>query len=275
MLDYVMPMKEQINDKNYISLLENRKGKIEFYNRVRKYFAQPFIKRYLDTEVIGFEKILKNESCIFVTHHCLYFDSILLGAVFDKKIHGWIAENVFLKRKNLYECLELIPVKTSIGTSTSTSHEERNEIMKAYQKTRELSIFWLRNTSDAITTTNDGLAECCLSKTQGVIDLNERKNHSGAANLAYESNSDSKKNILVFPISCWIPGEQREKLLIAEGKWGWKSILYLEKERRIPCKIYINDPLSSRTYNHKKKLQEEIRKRQIDGYNLLEKISKN
>jgi hypothetical protein len=264
-------MKLQINNENYDPLLKNREDKTDFYKLVRKRFAQPFIERYFDVNVLGQEKVPEKDSCIFVTHHCLYFDSILLGAVFNKKIHGWIAENVFLKRRGLYERLELIPVRTD----TSMSHEERNEIMRAYQKTRELSIFWLRNTSDAIATTNDGLAECCLNKEGSMIELNERKNYSGAVNLAYEANSDSKQDTLVFPISCWIPKEHRKKLLIAEGKWGWKSLLYLEKQKKIPCGICINNPLSLKTYDHKKKFQDEIRKEQIDGYNFLEKISKS
>jgi len=268
-------MKEQTNNGCYDSLLKNRDEKIEFYNRVVKYCLQPFIKRYLDIQVIGHEKVPKEDSCIFVTNHCVYFDGIILGSVLDKKIHGWIAENVFLKRKELYERLELIPVKTSTGPNTNTSHEQRNEIMNAYKKTRELSHFWLRNTSDAIQTTNDGLAECCIDGNGAVIGLEERKNHSGAANLAYDVDSDSGKSVLVFPVSSWIPKEHRKKLLIAEGVGGWKSWLYLEKNRKIPFKIYINEGLSSKDYDHKKKLQEEIRKRQIEGYNLLEQISKS
>jgi hypothetical protein len=264
-------MKEDINGMDYNNLLNNRERKKEFYSWARKHFAQPFIKRYFDIQVIGHEKIPEEDSCIFVTHHCLYFDSILLGAVFDKKIHGWIAENVFLKRKKLYDYLELIPIKTGGGAN----REKRNELMKAYQKTVDLSLFWLKNTSDAVATTNDGLAECCINEAGNVISLDERNNHCGATNLAYESNINSKKDILVFPISCWIPKEHRKELLIARGKWGWKGLLYLEKQRRISCLIYVNDPLSSKIYDHKKKLQDEIRKRQIKGYNLLEEIAKS
>ena len=264
-------MKEQINNPSSVSLLENREDKIKFYNHIVEDFLQPFVRRYLDVQITGNEKIPRNDSCIFVTHHCLYFDGILIGAVFDKKIHGWIAENVFLRRKNLYERLELIPVKIN----ADQGREGRNEMMKAYQKTKELSIFWLRNTPDVVVTTNDGLAECCVNKDGSVMSLEERENHSGAASLAYEANSDSERNICVFPLSCWIPKEHREQLLIAEGKWGWKSLLYLEKHRKIPYKIYINNPLSSKDYNHKKKLQEEIRRRQIEGYNILENMSKN
>jgi len=264
-------MNEQTNSEDYAALLKNREDKINFYDRVVKYFLQPFIRRYLDVQITGNEKVPKNDPCIFVTHHCLYFDGILLGAVFDKKVHGWIAENVFMRRKNLYERLELIPVKIN----TDQNQRGRNELMKAYQKTKDLSIFWLRNTSDVIITTNDGLAECCTNKDGSVMPLNERKNHSGAASLAYESDSGSERDVFVFPLSCWIPKEHRENLLIAEGKWGWKSLLYLERHRKIPYKIYINDPLFSRDYDHKKKLQDEIRRRQIKGYSLLEEISKN
>jgi len=178
-------MEEQTNSENYSSLLENRENKIKFYENIRKYFIRPFIRRYLDVKVIGQEKITKNNPCIFVTHHCLYFDGILFGAIFDKKIHGWIAENVFLRRKGLYEHLELIPVKTSAGIG----RDGRNEIMKAYQRTKDLSLFWLRNTFDAVGI-NEGLAECCLNESGKLISLEERKSHAGAANLAYEADLD-------------------------------------------------------------------------------------
>jgi len=264
-------MKEQTNSEDYVILLKNRESKIKFYDRARKYFAQPFIKRHFNVHITGDKKIPGDNSCIFVTHHCLYFDSILLGAIFDKKIHGWIAENVFSKRKKLYERLELIPIKTG----GDENRENRKELMDSYKKTVDLSLFWLKHTFDAVATTNDGLAECCLDQAGNVISLENRKNYSGAVNLAYGSNQGSEKDILVFPISCWIPEEHRRELLIAKGKWGWRGLLYLEKQRKIPCRIYVSEGLSPKNYDHKKKFQDEIRRRQVEGYNILENITKS
>lgn len=247
------------NKEDFSHLLEGRDFRLRFYNFARNIVVKPIIQRYLDTEVLGAEKIPTDKSGIFVTHHAVYFDSLLLGTTFDKKIHGWIAEHVFDSRKKLYTCLELVPVKTKGGKD----RDELKALLNAYIRTKELSLFWLKNTTDLVATTNDGLAETCLDEKGEIKSLEDRMNHAGVTNLAYEAK------VPVFPISCWIPEEHRKELLIAKG---WSSFKYLEKHKKIPCRFYINGPLNVEDYANKKLLQEDIRKKQIEGFKILESL---
>jgi 1-acyl-sn-glycerol-3-phosphate acyltransferase len=239
--------------------LNNRRGHELGYNLVVNYFAKYlFVNRYLDLKVEGKERVPK-ESCMIITHHGIYFDSFVVANAVDKRIHGWVAESVFEKRKGLYEFLELIPVYTN----QETTKIERAKAIEKFNYSKALSLFWLHNTNDVVVLTNDGLAESCIDANDQVIDLSNRANHSGAANVAFEAN------VPVVPITSWLPKEHRRNLLLSNGV---ESFFYLEKHKRIPFRMYINEPIMPGECKSKKELQNEIRKRQLDGLSILERM---
>ncbi|MDD5455080.1 MAG: 1-acyl-sn-glycerol-3-phosphate acyltransferase, partial [Candidatus Ratteibacteria bacterium] len=213
--------------------------------------VSPLINHFLDIQAVGLENIPK-ESCIIVTHHCLYFDSSVLGVTIKRKIHGWIDEDAFSKPglKQLCYMLEQIPVKTG-GQS---SRED-------YRKTKETSIMWLKNSLDLVAMTNDGASRYLLDEKGNILKLFSRINHSGAANLAMETN------VPIIPTASWIPEKHQKELFISKGL---DSIKYMERNKKIPYIFYFCKPLIPSEYANKQDLKENIRKKQIEAY---EKIS--
>lgn len=235
---------------NYQYLLQNRRMKIAFYSWVRNRIVHSLMNRWMDIRVEGLDNVPAG-SCIIVTHHCLYFDSCVLGATLERKIHGWIDEDVFSKPglKLLCSFLEQIPVKTGGRASR-----------KDYRKTKELSCLWLKNTNELIALTNDGASRFILDDNGNIKDLPFRINHSGAANLAMETGA------LVVPVASRISKEHQRELFVSRGM---KSIRYLEKNKKIPYLISFSEPIDPAKYKSKKELKENIRKRQIKSYKKL------
>jgi len=249
---------------NYSHLLEGRWKRTALYNGIGDFLVGPVLNRWLDIRRVGDKRVPK-ESCIFVTNHALYFDALVIGSSFGeigKKVHGWIEEKVYKSREWLYEPLELIPVRVGKGST----REEQRELMNAFNRSKELSVFWLRNTNDGVALTSDGLAESCIDEknTGRVKPLPERGNHAGPASLSYDAGA------LVVPVTAWIPEQHRRALLMADG---WKSFRYLENNRKIPYIFYFSEPIDPKNYSKKAELQAEIRKRQNEGWSLLEKFA--
>lgn len=247
---------EARENPEFSGLLKYRAGKIALYNGLSKLVVSPILKYWLDIKVLGAEKIPRG-SCVLVTNHAIYMDALVLGAVIDKKIHGWIAENVYSQRPKLYGALELISVKTG----PCSTREEQKALLIAFNQNKKLSEFWIKNTSDAIALTSDGLAESCLDLDGNVKPLSARDNHSGPANLGFSLEAP------IVHVTLWVPEKHRTALLKAGGL---KSLKYLESNRRIPYKIYINEPLNPVDYSTKGDLQIAIRRAQISGWNFLE-----
>ena len=237
-------------DRNYQYLLQNIKIKISFYHWLRNTIASPLINRFLDIRAEGLENIPK-ESCIIVTHHCLYFDSSVIGITIKRKIHGWIDEDAFSKPGlgRLCNLLEQVPVKTG----GQASRED-------YRKTKEMSIMWLKNTNDLVALTNDGASRYLFDENGNILDLSSRMNHSGAASLAMEAN------VSVIPTASWIPEKHHKELFVSKGL---ESIRYMERNKKIPYLFFFSKPISPSEYQNKKDLKEDIRKRQLEAHQKL------
>jgi 1-acyl-sn-glycerol-3-phosphate acyltransferase len=237
-------------NRDYQYLLKNREIRIAFYNWFKKRIVSPIITRFLDIRVKGLENIPEGP-CIIVSHHCLYFDSSVIGVTLERKTHGWIDEDAFSKPglRTLCILLEQIPVKTG----GQASRED-------YKKTKETSLLWLRNTNEIVGLTNDGASTYLFDETGNIIDLPFRMNHSGAASLAIEAN------VPIIPMASWIPEKHQKELFVSKGL---KSIIYMERNRKIPYLIYFSEPIHPSDYNNKKDLKEDIRKRQLDSYKKL------
>ena len=236
---------------SYQYLSKNRKIKTAFYHWFRRTVVATLIKRYLNIQAEGLNNIPEG-SCIIVTHHCLYFDSSVIGVTLRRKIHGWIDEDAFSKIGLGFLCnlLEQIPVKTG-------GHASRED----YMKTKEISLFWLKNTSDIVGLTNDGASKYLFDENGNIQALPSRMNHSGAATLAIEAS------IPIVPTASWIPGKHQKELFVSKGL---KSIMYMERNKKIPYFFHFSHPLNPSLYQNKKDLKEDIRKKQIEAY---EKIS--
>lgn len=231
--------------------MRNRKIKIGFYYWLKNTILSPLINRLLDIQAIGLENVPK-QPCIIVTHHCLYFDSSVIGVSLDRKIHGWIDEDAFSKPglRILSTMLEQVPVKTG-GQATR----------KDYKRTKEMSIVWLKNTKDLVALTNDGASRYLFDGNGNIKDLSSRMNYSGAANLGMETN------VPIIPTALWIPPKHQKELFVSKGL---RSINYMERNKKIPYLIYFSKPLYPSQYKSRKDLQEDIRKKQLESY---EKIS--
>ncbi len=177
--------------------------------------VSPLINRYLDIRAEGLNNI-PDGPCIIVTHHCLYFDSSVIGVTLERKIHGWIDEDAFSKPglKFLCNLLEQIPVKTG----GQASRED-------YRKTKEMSLMWLRNTNDLVGLTNDGASKYLFDENGNILDLSSRMNHSGAASLGMEAN------VPIIPTASWVPEKHQKELFVSKGL---ESIRYMERNKRIP-----------------------------------------
>ncbi len=241
-------------EENYRSLTRNRKIKIAFYDWFRDRIVSPLINRFLDIQAIGLENIPK-ESCIIVTHHCLYFDSSVIGVTVKRKIHGWIDEDAFSKPGlgKLCNFLEQVSVKTG----GQASRED-------YKKTKEISIMWLKNTNDLVALTNDGASRYLFDENGNILELSSRMNHSGAASLAMEAN------VPIIPTASWIPEKHQKELFVSKGL---DSIKYMERNKRIPYIFFFCEPLNPCEYTNKKDLKEDIRKKQLEAHQEL--LNKN
>ncbi len=233
-------------DKNYQYLLQNRTIKIIFYQGVKTRIAAPLINRYLDVQPEGLNNI-PNGPCIIVSHHCLYFDSSVIGVTIGRKIHGWIDEDAFSKPGlgPLCNLLEQVPVKTG----GQASRED-------YRRTKEMSIMWLKNTNDLVALTNDGASRYLFDENGNILDLSSRINHSGAASLGMEAN------VPIVPTAAWIPEKHQKKLFVSKGM---ESIRYMERNKKIPYRFYFSEPINPSDYSNKKDLQKDIRERQIEA----------
>jgi 1-acyl-sn-glycerol-3-phosphate acyltransferase len=227
-----------------------RKIKIAFYDCILNIVVRPLVNRFLDIQAIGLENISK-EPCIIVTHHCLYFDSSVLGVVIKRKIHGWIDEDAFSKPGlgKLCGLLEQIPVKTG----WQASRED-------YRKTKELSLMWLKNTHDLVALTNDGASRYLFDENNNILNLPFRMNHSGAASLAMDAG------VPVVPTASWVPEKHQKELFVSRGL---DSIKYMERNKKIPYLFYFSKPLNPLEYKNKKDLKEDIRKNQLEAYQKL------
>ena len=237
-------------DKNYQYLLRNRKIKIAFYFWFKKIVIGSVINRYLDIRAEGLNNI-PDGPCIIVTHHCLYFDSSVIGVTLERKTHGWIDEDAFSKPGLRFLCnfLEQIPVKTG----GQASRED-------YRKTKEMSLAWLRNTNELVGLTNDGASKYLFDENGNIRDLSSRINHSGAASLGMEAN------VPIIPTASWVPEKHRKELFVSNGL---KSIRYMERNKRIPYLFFFSEPINPSEYQNKKDLKEDIRKRQLESYEKL------
>ncbi len=232
--------------EEYQYLLHNRKIRLAFYRFIKERIARPLVNRWLDICIEGLENIPEGP-CIIVTHHCLYFDSCVIGTVLKRKVHGWIDEDVFLKPglKFLCKVLEQIPVVTG----SRASRED-------YRKTKEMSRMWLKNTDEHVALTNDGASKFILDENGQIKDLAFRMNHSGAASLAMDAG------VPVVAVASWVHKKHQKELFVSRGI---KSIKYMEKNRKIPYLIHFSEPITPCRYRSKKELKENIRKQQIDS----------
>ncbi len=235
---------------DYRYLLKNRKIKIAFYYWFKKRILGPVINRYLDIRAEGLNNI-PDGPCIIVTHHCLYFDSSVIGVTLERKTHGWIDEDAFSKPglRTLCNLLEQIPVKTG----GQASRED-------YRRTKEMSLMWLRNTDGFVGLTNDGASRYLFDENGNIKDLFSRMNHSGAASLGIEAN------VPIVPTASWVPEEHQKELFVSKGL---KSIRYMERNKRIPYLFFFSEPINPSEYRNKKDLKEDIRKRQLESYQKL------
>ncbi|MFC1576286.1 lysophospholipid acyltransferase family protein [Candidatus Omnitrophota bacterium] len=239
---------------NYQHLLQNRKMKAVFYYWLRNTVVCPLMNRWLDIRAEGLDNIPAGP-CIIVTHHCLYFDSSVIGAVLERKTHGWIDEDAFSKPglRLLCSLLEQIPVKTG----KRASRED-------YRRTKELSHLWLRNTNELVALTNDGASRYINDESGNIKDLSSRMNHSGAASLGIETG------VPVVPAASWVPEKHQRELFVSRGL---KSIKYLERNRKIPYLFFFSKPINPAQCQNKKELKENIRKIQTESYKKLLNIS--
>ena len=239
-----------IKDGDYRCLLRNRKMKANFYYWLKKIVLCPLMNRWLDIRAEGLDNI-PEEPCIIVTHHCLYFDSCVIGAALERKPHGWIDEDVFSKPglRLLCSLLEQIPVKT-----------ERRASREDYRRTKEMSLIWLRNTNEPVALTNDGASKHLFDKNGNIKDISSRMNYSGAASLGM------KANVPIIPTASRVYEKHQRELFVSRGL---KSIRYLEKNRKIPYLFFFSEPINPSQYQNKKELKEDIRKRQIESYKKL------
>ncbi|MFC1704016.1 lysophospholipid acyltransferase family protein [Candidatus Omnitrophota bacterium] len=241
---------ETVKNGNYQYLLQNRKLKASFYYWFKKIVLCPLMNRWLDIRVQGLDDMPAGP-CIIVTHHCLYFDSSVMGATLERKPHGWIDEDAFSKPglRLLCSLLEQIPVKTG-----------RQASREDYRKTKEMSHLWLRNTDELVALTNDGASKYILDENGDIKDLSSRINYSGAASLGIETG------VPIIPTASWVSEEHQRELFVSRGL---KSIRYLERNRKIPYRIFFSEPIHPSQYQNKKELKEDIRKRQMESYKKL------
>jgi 1-acyl-sn-glycerol-3-phosphate acyltransferase len=241
---------QDIKNSSYQYLLKNRKTRTRFYQWFKRRIVSPIINRFLDVRVTGIENIPEGP-CIIVSHHCLYFDSSVIGATLDRKAHGWIDEDAFKKPglRTLCSLLEQIPVKTGGQASR-----------KDYKRTKEMSIVWLENTNDLVALTNDGASRYLFDENGNIKDLASRMNYSGAASLGMDTK------VPVVPTALWIPKEHQKELFVSKGL---RSIKYMERNKKIPYLIYFSKPLYPSQYKNKKDLREDIRKEQLKAHEKL------
>ena len=239
-----------LKNENYRYLLQKRKMKVIFYYWITEIVLRPLMNRWLDIRAEGLDNIPAGP-CIIVTHHCLYFDSFVIGTTLKRKVHGWIDEDAFSKPGLRFLCslLEQIPVKTGRRASRGD-----------YRKTKEMSFLWLKNTNEPVVLTNDGASRYLFDEDGNIKDLSSRMNYSGAASLAIETG------IPVIPVASRVSEEYQRELFVSRGL---KSIRYLERNRKIPYLIYFSEPINPSQYQNKKELKEDIRKRQIESYEKL------
>ena len=239
--------------KRYKYLLKNRQKRIALYFWFKKGFVGRVLNNFIDIRTSGLENIPEGP-CIIVSHHCLYFDSAVIGYSLPRKTHGWIDEDAFSKPglKLLCALLEQIPVKTG----GQASRED-------YKKTKELSLLWLRNTNEIVGLTNDGASKYLFDENGKIMDIYSRPNHSGAASLAMDAN------VPVIPAAARIHEKHQKKLFVSHG---FKSIIYMGKNRRIPYLLSFCKPIKPADYKNKKDLKEAIRKSQLESYEKLLKI---
>jgi 1-acyl-sn-glycerol-3-phosphate acyltransferase len=243
-----------VESRNYQHLLQNRGMKGLFYYWFRNTIACPLMNRWIDIRAEGLENIPAGP-CIIVTHHCLYFDSSVIGNTLKRKIHGWIDEDAFSKPgvRLLCSLLEQIPVKTGKRASRLD-----------YKKTKEISHLWLRNTNDLVALTNDGASRYIIDENGHIKDLSSRMNHSGAASLGMATG------VPIVPTASWISEKHQRELFVSRGL---ESIKYLERNRKIPYLFYFSEPTNPSQYRSKKELKEDIRKKQIESYEKLLSIN--
>lgn len=239
-----------VKNENYLYLLQNRKMKVAFYRWLTEIVLCPLMNRWLDIRVEGLDNIPAGP-CIIVTHHCLYFDSCVIGTTLERKTHGWIDEDAFSKPglRLLCSLLEQIPVKT-----------DKRASREDYRKIKEMSLLWLRNTNELVALTNDGASRYILDKNGNIKGLSSRMNHSGAASLGLEVG------VPIIPTASWVSEEHQRELFASRGL---KSIRYLERNRKIPYLIFFSEPINPSKYQNKKELKEDIRKRQMESYKKL------
>jgi 1-acyl-sn-glycerol-3-phosphate acyltransferase len=202
------------------------------------------LRRWLDIRVWGMEH-LPEGGFVMVNHHCVYFDSSILGVVLDRKAHGWIDARVFRRLFPLCHLLELVPVRT---------HQRAGK--DVYMASVAASVTWMKRIGEPVGLTNDGNAEDCLDEQGHLLDLEHRANHSGAAVLALEAQ------VPVVAVSMRVPEPYARELLVSRGL---ASLRYMERHRRIPCDVAFSEPIPPGQFAGRRELREDIRRRQIVG----------
>lgn len=203
---------------------------------------------------------------IVVPHHNTGFDGVLVSSLIPERVHFWMQfEGVFNSNwRKVLELFEQVPIKLN-------GRLDREGLKKARQKSLE----YLRQPGNVIGLFNDG-PSALLKVNERILELEERPNYTGAADLAIAAQAP------VVPVSIYSALDFRENF------WAWKQssglgertggskFRQLLRERVFGTKqdyhVLFSEPLEP--IRNKKALAEEIRRKQIEGYNFLKINSK-
>lgn len=235
---------------SHSELLRRRRFRHLCYQFTRRCLLKPLSRRYFDMHIAGRERI-PDEPCVIATHHCLSFDWAVMGALLERKAHGWIDADVFAKVRVLASLLELISVNTQGGP---TSKDD-------YRTTKETSRTWLENTDELLVIVTDGPSKHCVHPDGRIMRIAERTSHSGAASVAAEAN------VAVVPYASWVPGPHGQELFLSKGIVG--DLRYLERHRRVQYWGEFGEPLRPADIAGRHELRDEIRRRQLATWERL------
>ena len=255
---------EYIDDER---LVRNRIGRKLFYNTWRYGFFAPLARMCLDInggdkEKGGLEN-LPDRSCMLANHHCFSFDWMALCYLFDKKVHGWFDTRVFNPHKRFCELGELIPVRTQFA-------DARRELRGAYELVKKISKVWFDNTNEIVMANIDGPSELSIENGK-VVELEERKMTPWPSNVVMDIYQDSVKrggireDIPILTYSAWVPEQHRDSLFVSHGLK--QAMKYLFRNRKIPYFFQVSEPIYPSDFKNKRELAEEVKNRQIEGYN--------
>lgn len=231
-------------------LLKRRWFKRLLYQVTRGFLLRPLSRRYFDMHIVGRERI-PDEPCVIATHHCLSFDWAVMGAILDRKAHGWIDADVFARVRTLASLLELISVNTGGGPISREGH----------RTTMETSGLWLENTDDFVVIVTDGPSIHCVHPDGAIMQLAERPSHSGAASVAAEAN------VAIVTYSSLVPDPHARELFLSKGIMG--DLRYLERHRRIRYWGEFAEPLHPASVAGRHELRDKIRASQLATWERL------